>query len=297
MAKRKYSGSYGSRKKSRTSSKKKMTGKSLKKAAKNKRSVFARSVMRVVNNQAEQKELFVNVVSNQEIWHNHVQNLYDNVFKMAQGVNDDQIMTSQSSTALSRIGGKIYVKGIKVAMNLESQQYRPSVKYTLFLIRKKVLPQTAITTKDDMYEGTSTTIPCDYIDKQKCHILFAKSFYPKMPNMGTSLAMKQSADGSSENGFAYTTQTAITGTENYQIVTNPQIQKKFYVPINKHIQYQDGHEGGGSAQIPIDPLRYQWVIVAYDNFTTHTGPPTLAGATGWPVGHITLSQKLIYTDV
>ena len=82
------------------------------------KSAFARSVMRVVNRQVETKMVMhpQAVCANQVIYHNCLTNLMSNVFEMRQGVYDDTL----NNTGAVRIGSKIYLKGIKLAIALES---------------------------------------------------------------------------------------------------------------------------------------------------------------------------------
>lgn len=73
-----------------------------------------------------------------------------------------------------------------------------------------------------------------------------------MPNSGTTVAM---ASGSLQpNGTAYMVQ----GGETFEMVTDPQVLTKFYVPINKNITYYDGNDATDEL---IDYWKYQWIIV------------------------------------
>lgn len=99
-----------------------------------------------------------------------------NVFRIGTGIDGE--MVENGGHGNNRFGKRIFVKGIKCAINLESQQYRPSVNYTLYLIRRKEHPADALTSQSDMFEGCSTTLPLDYINHQKVQVLFAKKFKP-----------------------------------------------------------------------------------------------------------------------
>jgi len=247
-----------------------------------KRKVFAKKVMAVVNRKAEVKKQMFEVCSNFTLDHNVLQNLFSNVFVTKVGTAGDNI---NLVTGHNRIGNKIYVKGIKVSINLEAQQYRPYTTYNLYLVRNKTNPSAHIDDKSEMFEGVSTTIPCDYIDPTKVHVLFQKRFTLKMPNSGTNVAMSTSADGVLFNGGAYEYQNDAS----YHLFTNPRYCGKFYVPINKHIKYLDyGDDVNGMT----DPQhRYQWVITGYNNFSTKSGD------NNYPLAHLTMTQQLIFTDV
>lgn len=244
---------------------------------------FSKAVMRVVNKRAETKCQMINHCSNLTLWHNHVHNITDNAFFTSLGNRG----STQTFNVGSRNGKAIYVKGLKLSMNLESQQYRPQVNYWLYLIRNRQSPNTKLETKDSIFEGLTSTIPCDYIDTEKVHILWAKKMVLRMPNTGVNQPMQQSADGVAASGFA----NKVYLGEDYEVFTNPQMTKKFYIPINKKITYMDEED---TSDIPTGNCRYQIVAVAYDNYTTYTGPPLSAG---YPCGHITLSAKLLFTDV
>lgn len=248
---------------------------------------FAKAVMRAVNRNAEVKSQMVLWRDNMTLWHNNVENICNNAFQLPLGLRGDGIATTNGC----RVGKRIFVKGIKVSMNLESQQYRPQVNFWLYLVRDRVNVNASITTKAQMFEGVTTTIPCDYIDKEKCDIMFCKKFVLKMPNSGTNQPMKQDATGVAENGFAYKTAEGPLGVNDWEVFTNPQLCKKFYVPINRNLYFRDEDD---VADTPIGSQRYQWVIIPYDNFTSSSVIPATAG---YPAGHITFSTKVLFTDV
>lgn len=247
------------------------------------RGTFAKSVMRVVNKCAETKTQMTNQCTNLTLWHNTVTNITDNVFFTSLGNRG----STQVFNIGSRNGKAIFVKGLKISMNLESQQYRPQVNYWLYLIRNREEPNTKIDTKAKVFEGVQTTIPCDYVDTEKVHILWCKKMVLRMPNTGVNQPMQQSADGVAASGFA----NKVYLGEDYEVFTNPQMTKKFYIPVNKKITYMDEAD---ASDIPTGNCRYQLIAVAYDNYTTFTGAP---GSGGYPCGHITLTTKLLFTDV
>lgn len=247
------------------------------------RRVFAKRVMAVVNRRAETKKQMLNITSNYTIDHNVLHNLLSNVFITKVGTAGDNIGVGAGGNC--RIGNKIFVKGIKVSINLEAQQYRPYTTYVLYLVRNKTDPSQHIDNKDEMFEGVSTTIPCDYVDPTKVHVLFQKRFTLKAPNTGTTVAMSTSADGVLFNGGAY----KISGDEDYEVFTNPRYCGKFYVPINKQIKYLDYNDD--AAGLTESAYRYQWVITGYNNFSTKTGD------NNYPLAHITMTQQVLFTDV
>jgi len=252
-----------------------------------KRTKFAKSVMAVVNRKAETKKQMFQVCDNFTLDHNVLHNLFSNVFITKVGTAGDNI---NLATGHNRLGNKIYVKGIKVSINLEAQQYRPYTTYTLYLVRNKTDPSAHINDKTEMFEGVSSTIPCDYVDPTKVSVLFKKQFTLKMPNGGTTVAMSESSTGATFNGGAYEYAPNALGQDvSYHVFTNPRYCGKFYVPINKHIKYLDY---GDDVQGLTEPQhRYQWVITGYNNFSTKSGD------NNYPLAHITMTQQLIFTDV
>lgn len=217
---------------------------------------------------------------NTTVWHNTVQMLDNNAFYSARGTESEMFESAQEGC---RIGKVIYITRLRVALHIEAQQYRPLTHYWLYLVRNKINKDANIDTKSEMFEGRSSTIPLDWIDTGRVDILFSKKFTVRMPNSGTSLGMLQDATGVGKNGFAYKTDAG----EDYEVFTNPQIITKFNVPINMKIMYAD------ESVVPAT-MRYQWVLCAYDNFTTFTGVP---GSGGWPVGHISMTTVMQFKDV
>ena len=240
---------------------------------------FARNVMQVVNKRAETKICYHEVCSNKEVLHNTGDNLYNDVLAIPRGSNGEAEVGATQGT---RVGKKVYIKGIKVSMMLESQQYRPQVTYWIYLVKSK--RNTTTIGYTDMFEGISSTTPCDYIDQDKVNVLYCKKVTLRMPNTGTSVAMSQDASGVAINGTAYRIQSG----EDYELFTNPKKCMKFYIPINKTIEFIQEGELEDTTQ---PWCRYQWFITAYDTFTTKTG------SNNWPTGHITMSQKILFTDV
>lgn len=249
---------------------------------------FARKVMNVVNKSAETKEVMSNICTNLMITHNTVTNLNSNALTCQVGVFGETI-TGHGGYSGCRIGNRIFVKGIQVAMHIENQQYRPNVMYMLYLIRNKANRDLTISNKSQMFEGLNTTIPLDYIDTAQVDILFSKKFKVKQDGMGTSLpAGAAGVFDTSEVIFPVVDPLApYEGIDT--VVTNGRYMGKFYVPINKSIQYQDA-EDVNAREVP-STYRYQWVIWAYDNRSTPTGNVT------WPIGHVNMTTKMKFTDV
>lgn len=237
---------------------------------------FASRVMRVVNQRAETKEVMRQLKNNQVLDHNDLVNLDGNAFECDIGVHG-----GNHALAVQRDGNKIFLKGLKIAVQIENQQYRPQASYWLYLVRLKgAAMDTLVTGKSQMFEGISTTIPMDYLDTAKCDVLFSKKLVVKAPNTGSSLALGGTVDGVADIDSAGSS---------YEVVSNGQTIQKFYVPINKTIQYRDSDDSA-LRMIP-SSYRYQWVCASYSTFGTTTG-----GAT-YPVGHITMTQIMKFTDV
>jgi len=255
------------------------------------RTKFARNVMRVVNQRAETKEVMIAVCNNFTLQHNTVTNLYQNAFYSKIGTPGEQTGTGNSG---SRIGGRLFCKGIKVSLMIEAQQYRPLTQYWLYLIKPKTDLANTIDTKPKMFEGVTSTIPCDYIDQDQVHILACKKFTLRAPNVGTANSVNTAVIADPEDGPDGTFWQIDAANSNETVMTNAQKLTKFYIPINKQINYQDF--AGGDPTLPTS-MRYQWVMIAYDNYSSITGGGGLPTTTNYPVGHVTMSTKMVFTDV
>lgn len=240
------------------------------------RARFAKAVMRAVNRNAEVKEVMRDIANNNTLQHNRLTNLNNNVFYSDIGVNG-----GNPDDYAQRIGNKIFCKGIKIAIMIENQQYRPQCNYWLYCVRlKSGRMDDTINAQSDMFEGISTTVPMDYLDTAKCDVLWAKKFTVRAPNAGTSLPMGGTVDGAAN---------AESAGADYTVYTNGQKIIKTYMPVNKTILYRDTADAI-ARRIPAS-FRYQWVMVAYDNFSTTTGGTT------YPVGHVTITTIMKFTDV
>lgn len=248
------------------------------------RSKFARAVKSVMLRNMETKEVFREIAVNKVLRHNNVMSIDNNAFYCQLGTRGEDHAGSTGSG--TRIGKEVFVKGIKVAINLEALQKRAHTTYWLYLIRSKASPGSTITAQSEIFEGRSTTIPMDYLDTDKCHVLYCKKFTLRMPNAGTSAAMPD-AGGS---GFAPTWENNGAPQMKF-VITNPQIIKKFYVPINKKIIYRD--DADGTATLPQAGQQYQWVMVAYDNYST-TSDVNNADS---HIGSLHMTTVLKYKDI
>lgn len=245
-------------------------------------STFRRKVMRAINQGAETKEVLTQVCANFELLHNTVHNIWTNAFQNTRGINGEGDVTIGS-----RIGNKIFCKNLRLSIMIESQQYRPLASYWLYLVRLKgAAMDSVINASSQMFEGTSTTIPLDFLDSSKCDILYCKKFVLRMPNAGSIDSMGSGSTGAIPPGAAVSGSN-LSG-DLRERVTNPQIIKKITIPINKTIVYRDSQDTNNN--VPAS-YRYQWVCIAYDNYTQQTGGTT------WPIGHITMTQKMRFTDV
>lgn len=254
------------------------------------RTRFSRAVRRTVLQMSETKECQREIAQNAKITHNFPLNLNTNALFCSRGTAGEEFGDGAGDQNGTRIGQRIFVKGIKVAIQIEAQQYRPKTTYWLYLIRNKRNKDATLDTKSEIWEGRSTTIPLDYIDTSKVDVMFCKKFVLTMPNMGTTTFMETtSAAGVGALDKASGTAYVVSGGLNYSTVTNPQVIQKFYIPINKTILYGDSNDAG-YADIP-NSLRYQWVIVGYDNYTTATNDLIA------PCGHVSMTTIMKFKDV
>lgn len=261
------------------------------KAPARRRTRFARSVMNVVKRRAETKEVMLHICNNQTVQHNTVTNLYANAFYSKIGTTAEQVLLAGAG---NRIGSKLFCKGLKVSLMIEAQQYRPQTQWWFYLIKYKSDPTNLIDTKPKMFEGVSTTIPCDYLDTDQVHVLACKKFVLRMPNAGTANTLNTAVATNPEDGPDGTYWQVDGANSNETLFTTPQKLTKFYIPVNKTINYQDWT--GGDPTVP-SSFRYQWVCIAYDNFGTLTGGGSLPAHANYPVGHVTMTTKMVFTDV
>lgn len=252
------------------------------------RTKFARAVKSVILRTMETKEVFRQLAVNTSVRHNVLLNIDDNAFYTLLGTRgEDMVNTTASGT---RIGKEIFVKGIKVALMIESMQMRPQVTYWLYLIKNIKNPDTGITSKSDIFEGRSTTIPLDYLDTDKCHVLFCKKITLRMANAGTTKDMPtQGYALQDESGPGDGMGSTYVGVDK-STITNPKKIEKFYVPINKKFTYRD--DADGQSTLPVSYQRYQWVMVAYDNYSTDSSVGTTPDA-----GHVHMTTILKYKDI
>lgn len=249
------------------------------------KSRFKQAVMNVVNRSAETKCCMLTLLSNGQLTHNTVHNIYNNAFYTKVGVAGEMVTSTPQGT---RIGKKAFIKGISVALHIENQQYRPEVKYQLMLIRNKISKDATISAKDDIYEGLNSTIFLDWVDSDKVDIMFTKNITVKQSNVGTTLTAGPAGvfDHGEVEGILPDLYEGIN-----TVSTNPRYMGKFYVPINSTVVYKDYNGTTGTDETIPASYRYQWVIHGYDNRTTATGSTT------WPIGHVNMTTKIFFTDV
>lgn len=261
-----------------------------------KRNYRFRGIQRVIRNTvmkiAETKEVLLEVSKNVELKHNQVHNLTSNALFSSMGTHGEDFNSGGTAgLAGNRIGNSIFVKGIKCAIMLESQQYRPQVTYWLYLVRNKANRDAHLDTTAEIFEGRSTTLPMDYIDTSKVDVMFSKKFVLKMGNQGVATyTSTTTAAGvgalSSVDGTAFVR----NGTVDERLVQNPQLIKKFYVPINKTIKYNDFDDDSVLRNVP-STMRYQWVMVAYASYASTTEDAIA------PVGHVSLTTVMKFKDI
>lgn len=262
------------------------------------RTKFAAKVMRTINRYSEVKTQPAVLADYTEIKHNIVQSIYDNAFRTKIGTAGEGALYTGGGALSngSRVGKAIFLKGIKVALNIQQSQKRPLVKYNIYLVRNKIVPDSTINTKAEMFEGYSTTIPMDYIDTDKVDIMFSKQVTIRMPNNATAKDMVAPSGLANQNepgpDDVSVPVRAYNGADK-SVYTNPQHFSKFYVPVNKKIVFRDFMDGASFSEIPVGPQRYQWVITAYDNHDTDLG-----GDPGTEVlAHLKMTTILKFTDV
>nr|QUS52624.1 capsid protein [Mute swan feces associated circular virus 17] len=253
---------------------------------------IARVVKNVLASRVEVKRNMVEVCKNFPMVQNAVANLFSNALSCDIGVHGTGLGGIGGKNDDVRVGNEIYAKGMQVSIMIEAQQYRPLTTFWLYLVKNIVTPDAVLDTKDEVFEGRSTLIPMDYIDTRKVKIIHAKKFTLRMPNGGVSTQMNNGAGLQDPPGTAFD----VSAAETWTVKTNPQHIEKFYIPLKRKIVYRDSSDVGARL-VPIGPQRYQWIAVAYDNYAANIeGGATPAGVAAYPIGHISLTTNLIFTD-
>lgn len=254
-----------------------------------KKSKFAKAVMSVVNRKAETKLVFRELAVNEPVRNNNILSVTNNAFECDLGTGGE--VGNPGSTSGIRVGKSIYLKGLKIAINLEALQKRAQTTYWLYLVRNKTSPATTITGKADMFEGRSAAIPMDYLDTDKCHVLFCKKIILRMPNAATSADMPSNNDNTG-SGFAPTWVNAGNPEQKF-VVTNPQKIAKFYVRLNRKVTFQDSDQGTTLRKVPMAGQQYQWVLIGYDNYATTTNTSNSDSQ----IASLHMTQVMYFTDV
>lgn len=263
------------------------------------RGAVTRVVKKVLDSRTETKNVIMEIVRNAPVLADNIVCLTDNAFYTKIGIFGQELPNITNFNGAARIGNEIYARGMQVSIHIEAQQYRPETTWWLYLIRNRVEGSDAITAKSDIFEGRSPLIPMDYIDPQKVDILFRKKWILRMPNQGTILPAGTGA-GLGQPPGTFDVNGELPGTvEDYdwRVVTNPQKIEKFYVPLKRKIKYVRDQRAPQN-YFPIADHQYQWVCCAYDNYaSTITGGATPGGVALYPIGHVSMTTKLMFTDM
>lgn len=235
---------------------------------------FATKVMSVVNRKAEVKTQYVEFCDNTDLHHNVLQNINTQFITIPIGTASE----AQGRSTGCRIGNTIFLKGVHFRCIIESQQYRPNCDYWIFLVRNKKAGATAITSSI-MYEGLTTQLPTDFIDKEEVEVIMTKKISPRWPGTAVDNAMNTTGTGGISDGNAHPTSSDTSSQPNPKKIVN------WYVPFNKKIRFSDGSTSAVESQT------YQLCIMSYNNDSTITNGGT------WPCGHIWLGTKFMFTDV
>lgn len=229
------------------------------------RTKLGRLMKRVVLNQHETQHKESQLCSNLTVEHNEMTM-----------INTDLLDVVQGDGVSSRMGDRIYVRGIKLKIYIENQQYRPFARYCIVIFRDKAYPHTVHVTGDTLQEGVTTNKNLDFFDYNRYEFKVIKRVNVTMPNAGTSLALGGTVDGVAnlESSGA-----------NYTVYGNPSKYVNIWIPFNYNVTYQDGGSSAVATQV------WQMGVIAYGSFGA-----TTSGAT-YPIGHISVVKKLYFKEL
>lgn len=191
-------------------------------------------------------------------------------------INNDLLDITQGDGVSSRMGDRVYIRGIKLKMYIENQQYRPFARYCIVMFRDKVNPHLNHATGDNLMEGVTTNTNLDFFDFNRYEFKFIKRVNVTMPNAGTSNALGGTVDGVADAESA--------GADD-SVYGNPSKYVNIWVPFNYNVLYQDGPTSPVSTQV------WQLGVYTYGSFGS-----TTAGAT-YPIGHISVVKKLYFKEL
>lgn len=252
------------------------------------RTGLTKRIKRTVMSMAETKESYRVICENQSLTQNQVLEIDSNPLETYTGTMGDRMPVDQNTTNNgNRIGSAIYAKGLKMRILLEAKQSQPDTTFKLFLVRNKEQPDGGID-KATMFERLKTTtqfpVHLDYVDTNKVDILYCKKFKPKMLPMGTMEAEQAGTD----EARTVIPESVTAAEETRTVVTNPRVMAKFYVPLNRNIYYRDRDGTNANNNLPVWSQRYRWVMVSSAGYSQ---------ADGNEIGHVSLTQKLLFKDI
>lgn len=229
------------------------------------RSKLGRMVKRVVINAHETQHKDSELCSNLTCEHNEMTMIATDLLDITQG-----------DGVSSRMGDRVYIRGVKLKLYFENQQYRPFARYCIVVFRDKVYPHTGKVTGDSLQEGVSTNKNLDFFDFNRYEFKVIKRVNVTMPNSGSSLALSGTVDGVAN---------VESGGASYEIFGNPSKYVNIWVPFNYNVLYQDGGSSAVSTQM------WQLGVITYGSFGA-----TTSGAT-YPIGHVSCVKKLYFKEL
>lgn len=255
--------------------KRKMTKRPLKrKTYKKKRTTVAKVAQQVVNRALRQnletKESIYSISDGNEIYHNNLINLTNELLFTSQGVTDPA-----NSRANNRIGDKINLKGVHLRMMVELNERYSDVTFRLMVVRSS---RGDTPTRATLFVGQSGNKMLDSFNHERFSLLYQKWFKITARNMGS----QGSASGVPNSGAVHVN---VNNTD--QLLSRATRIVKAWIPGTKFakggiIKYDEN----GTQQKFFD---YHVQLYAYSNYSTSQDV--------WYVGRVNdFISILKYTD-
>jgi len=264
------------------SKRRKMTGAYVYKRKTRLRKPFRRQVRRLVNAMAETKVVLRTISNNVGVKHNYMTLLDPNLLKTDTGIDGETLNPAEVPGAQTgtRIGRKVYAKGLSIRFKLENFQNQPELNYRVVILRNKI-GNSLTADEANIWEGSHDDRMIDYLDTDRWDVKFSKIYKLKMPGFGTGAATTQTGQGagtapvSQENGTSW--------------IGRPKRFVKTYIPINKELVYPPVRSGSGYS-VPYNE-HWQMLIMCYSAFTAPTAHDSVA------LGFIDCTTKMYFKDL
>jgi len=203
-----------------------------------------------------------------------------NLLKTDPGLDGETVNPPEQvgATVGSRIGRKIFARGLAIRLKLENFQNQPTLTYRVVIVRNKI-GNSLTADEANIWEGSHTDRMIDYLDTEKWEIKYSKQYTLRMPGFGTGAATITTGQGAGTASVSQADGTSWIG--------RPKKFVKTYLPINKEILYPATRNGAGFT-VPYNE-HWQMLIMCYSAYTAPTN--------GSDLGFVDCTTKLYFKDL